>query len=89
MSILSAIDSAYQALQTGKQLANPHAWSNAATTKGLLASLITALVGLAHAYDIPIEVSGVDVQSMALGLSSLGMVISQLLHIVSNKNAGL
>jgi len=89
MGMLAKIEAAYACLQAGKQLANPGVWANRAALKGALAALLTAGVALARATGYDIDVGGVDMQSVALGLATLFGIVSNLLHVAANADAGL
>jgi hypothetical protein len=89
MSLWAKLSAIWQALQAGKQLADPDVWSNRANTVAILTALITAAIGLARGFGIDLPtITGVDIAQIALGLSTLGYIVVPLLHTAANKRAG-
>jgi uncharacterized membrane protein len=89
MSLWAKLSAIWEALQAGKQLANPAVWNNRANSVAILTALITAAIGLARGFGIELPtITGVDIAQIALGLSTLGSIIVPLIFNASNKRAG-
>lgn len=90
MSLWAKLSAIWEALQAGKQLADPAIWSNRANTVAILTTLVTAAVGLARGFGIELPtITGVDIAQIALGLSTLGSIIVPVIHTAANKRAGV
>jgi hypothetical protein len=90
MGIWNKLEAGYGALQAGKQLANPKTWSERANTISVLTVMVTSIVGLCREFGVELPViSGADIASIALGLGTLGTIVSSVLHTASNADAGM
>lgn len=88
MSFFDKITSGYQALEAGKQLKNPEAWSSRANAAAILVILLNALVALGKAFGYDLQLDGVDVHTIANAVSAVGVGLVGLFHTASNPNAG-
>ena len=79
-----------QALEVGTQITNAASVSKWATLVSLASPMlsIAATVLSAH-YGVDLGVSQQAVNGIAAAVSALGVGVGQLLHIVSNPNAGV
>ena len=89
MNVFDTIQQIYKATEAGKQLADPGTWAGRASLVLVLTSLINAVIPLANAFlGSRIDLGGVDVASIAQGLSVVGMLVANTIHVASNKSAG-
>lgn len=78
----------YECMQAGKSLQDPSLWTQRARLIAVLTAVLTAAVGLARAFGIEIDVSGTDIAAVAQGLGVLGVTVVEVIHTMSNKEAG-
>jgi hypothetical protein len=90
MGIWNKLEAGYGALQAGKQLADPHVWAQRANVISILTALVTSVIGLCREFgvDLPI-ISGTDIASIALGIGTLGTIVSSVVHTAANSDAGV
>lgn len=78
----------YECMQAGKSLQNPRLWSQRASLIAALTALLTAGVGLARALGYDVDATGTDIAAVAQGLGVLGVIVVDVIHRASNKEAG-
>lgn len=88
MNLFDKLTSGYKALEAGKQLQDPAAWSSRANAAAILVVLINALVALGKAFGYDLQLDGVDVHTIANAVSAVGVGVVGVLHTASNVEAG-
>jgi hypothetical protein len=89
MNIFALIKAVYDASEAGKQLANPGSWAGRATaTARLVVLLNTALLLVNHFLGTEFHLGPEDAQAVATGISIIGMLVVDRLHVASNEAAG-
>lgn len=88
MGFFEKISAGYQALEAGKQLKDPAAWSSRANVAAILVVLVNALIALGKAFGYDLNLDGVDANTIANAVSAVGVGLVSLLHTASNPHAG-
>ncbi len=91
MNILDKINYINECMQNGKALLDAKVWADRATRIGTLQHFLTALIGLGAAFGYTFNVSPTDISSLAVGISVLVGILSQIsnvIHVASNPEAG-
>lgn len=89
MKIFLTIREIYNALEAGKQLANPTTWANRATaTAALVAFIQISLLLSGEFLTDQVNLSEGEIQAIAAIVSFIGVFISDRLHTAANKDAG-
>ena len=89
MNIITNIDTFYQALQAGKQVANPATWHNKVLLGTALVALLNALVAVGKAAGYDLDIQGSDIHAIAQGLDTLWFIILGLVTTATNKDVGI
>lgn len=90
MNMFKLIKDVYYASESGKQLAKPSTWANRASVTATLVVFFNALVGIVGptiGID-PSLISPEDLQQVAAGVSVVGVIVADRLHVASNADAG-
>lgn len=73
----------------GKALANPSTWANSATLTGVLAGFLVAAFHVARLFGYDFGVDDATLNQAAGGIAAVVLVVTNILHTLSNPNAGL
>ena len=92
MSLMELWRKIDEACEIGKQLEDPTKWADKATRTGIIAHILTLLIGVAGGFGYALDIRPSDVQGIALGISTIIAVGMQWaanrMHTASNPNAG-
>lgn len=79
----------FQALRTGKELANAETWKDAQQFANTLTAFLVALVGIATAFGYPIPLTPEQIGSLANGFLVVLGLFNWVAAAVSSKRVGL
>lgn len=77
------------AFRQGKELANASTWTNRAAATTALTGFVASAIAIAGAFGYKLDIDPQLVQDAASGVVALVCLVSAVMHIVTNKSAGL
>jgi hypothetical protein len=78
-----------QTFKQGKALANPGLWANSTSAAGVLSGFLIGGFHVAKAFGYDFGESDAQLTQIAGGVAALVVVVTNILHTLSNAQAGL
>jgi len=76
----------WKAFQIGEEVASPEKWKSGAITGNKIVLLLTALIGIANAYGITIDMDTQTISEIGVGIFAIA---NYVIHLVTSKKVGL
>ncbi len=73
----------------GRALTNPSLWANSTALAGTLTGFLVAAIHISKLVGFDFGVQDDTVKQAAGGIAALALIVTSVLHVLANKNAGL
>lgn len=79
----------FQAMQYGKEVADPAAWKNRAIITNAITGVLFALMAIGRSFGVGIELDKTVVEGLAGGIVSLVAIFNAIIHLTTSKKVGV
>ena len=73
----------------GKELSDAETWKNRTVAANSLVALLAALLGIAKAFGLPLEVDQQTIENLAAGVVAAVGVVNAVMHVITSARIGL